>query len=78
MPTPPVNSACTISHLTAGTRQPPSIDSVAIRRISASGRPRCAGVKPTSCIIRNATANMITRTAARTTNGVPRFAMRAM
>ena len=30
MPTPPVNSASTISHLTAGTRQPYSIEAAAI------------------------------------------------
>ena len=35
MPTPPVNSASTISHLTAGTRQPYSIEFEAIFRISA-------------------------------------------
>ena len=38
MPDAPVNSASTISHLTAGTRQPYSIEAEAILRISASGR----------------------------------------
>ena len=73
MPTPPVNSACTISHLTAGTRQPYSIDSDAIRRISASGRPPRSGAKPMSCISPNATMNITARIAARRTNGAPRL-----
>ena len=37
MPTPPMKSASTISHLTAGTRQPYSSDADQIFRISASG-----------------------------------------
>ena len=58
MPTPPVNSASTISHFTAGTRQPYSIDADVILRISASGRPPRTGVKPTSCISRHARTNV--------------------
>ena len=73
MPTPPVNSAWTMSHLTAGTRQPWSTEAAAILRISVSGRPLFSGVKPTSCIIRNATANITTSTTPRSTNGTPRL-----
>ena len=69
MPTPPLNSELTISHLTAGTRQPYSIESEVILRISASGRSPFSGVKPTSCMSRKATTNMTSRTPARTRNG---------
>ena len=68
-----MNSACTISHFTDGTRQPYSIDSDAIRRISASGRPPRSGVKPMSCISRHATTNISARITARSTNGKPRL-----
>ncbi len=78
MPTPPVNSDSTISHLTAGLRQPYSIDAEAILRISASGRSPFTGVKPTSCIIRNATTNITASTTARSTNGTPRLVWAAM
>ena len=73
MPTPPVNSDSTISHFTAGTRQPYSIEAPAILRISASGRPPCSGVKPMSRISRNATTNITTSTTPRSTNGTPRL-----
>ena len=73
MPTPPVNSDSTISHLTAGIRQPYSIELEAIFRISASGRPPFSGVKPTSCMSRNATPNITIRTTPRRTNGTPRL-----
>ena len=38
MPTPPLNSELSISHLTAGTLHPYSIESLVILRISAIGR----------------------------------------
>ncbi len=72
MPTPPVNSALSISHLTAGTRHPYSIESEVILRISATGRRPFAGVKPTSCMSRKATTNITASTAARSRNGTPR------
>jgi hypothetical protein len=78
MPTPPAKRASTISHLTAGTRQPYSIDASAILRISASGRPPLSGVKPTSCIILNATTNMAASTTPRSTKGAPRLTCAAM
>ncbi len=78
MPTPPVNSASTISHLTAGTRQPYSIEAEAIFRISASGRPPFSGVNPTSCMSLKATTNITTRTRPRSTNGTPRLVCWAM
>jgi hypothetical protein len=78
MPTPPVKRASTISHLTAGARQPNSIEAEAIFRISASGRPLFSGVNPTSCMSLNATTNITTRTRPRSTNGTPRFVHRAM
>ena len=49
-----VNSAWTISHFTAGTRQPFSIDAEAMARISASGRAPRLGVKPMSRMNLNA------------------------
>ena len=73
-----MNSACTISHLTAGTRQPYSIEAEAILRISSIGRPPFWGVKPTSCISANATANITTSTAPRSTNGTPKLVCWAM
>ncbi len=76
MPTPPVKSASTITHLTAGTFQPYSIEAEAILRISAIGRPPFSGVKPTSRISRKATKNITTSTTARSTNGTPRFGRR--
>ncbi len=53
-----MNSASTISHLTAGTRQPYSTEAAATFLISASGGPPFAGLKPMSCMSRNATANI--------------------
>jgi hypothetical protein len=73
MPTPPVKSAPTISHFTAGTRQPYSIEFVQIVRISASGRPPLSGVKPTSCMSRNATTNIRARINPRAMKGAPRL-----
>jgi hypothetical protein len=78
MPTPPANSTSTMSHLTAGTRQPYSIESEAIFRISSSGRPPFSGVKPTSCMSLNATTNMTPSTTPRSTNGTPRLVCSAM
>ena len=42
-----------------------------ILRISASGRPPRTGVKPTSCISRQASTNVSARITARPTNGTP-------
>ena len=78
MPTPPMNRDSTISHFTAGTRQPYSIEAEAILRISARGRPPFSGVKPMSRISRKATPNITTRMAARITNGTPRLVCWAM
>ena len=74
MPTPPVTSACTISHFTAGTRQPYSIDARGDpAHLAPAGARRARRVKPMSCISRNATTNITARTAARRTNGAPRL-----
>ena len=73
MPTPPVNGAASIRYLTAGTRQPYSIEFAAMPLISANGRAPLFGVKPMSRIRANASANITTRTAARRTNGAPRL-----
>ena len=78
MPTPPANSASSMSHLTAGTRQPYSIEADAILRISASGRPPFSGVKPTSCMSLNASTNITASTTPRSTNGTPRLVCSAM
>ena len=65
MPTPPVKSAWTISHFTAGPRQPCWIDALQMPRICVMALPRFSGgVKPTSCINRKATTNITARTAA--------------
>ena len=71
MPTPPVNSASTINHFTAGTFHPYSTEAEVILRISATGRPPFSGVKPTSCMTLKATTNITARTTARSTKGKP-------
>ncbi len=73
-----MNSDSTISHLTGGLRQPCSIEAAAILRMSASGRSRAAGVKPTSCMSRKATTNITASTTPRSTNGTPRLVWAAM
>src|SRR6202022_196733 len=73
MPTPPVNRDSIISHLTAGTRKPYSIEAEAIFRISVSTRPPFSGENPTSCISLNATPNIATRIRPRSTKGTPRL-----
>ena len=73
-----MKSDSTISHLTAGTRQPYSIESAVILRISASGRPPFSGVKPTSCMSLNATTNITTSTPPRRRKGTPRLVCWAM
>ena len=78
MPTPPVNRDSTISHLTAGTRQPYSIEAEATLRISARGRPPFSGVKPMSCMSLNATTNITIRMRPRSTKGTPRLVCSAM
>src|ERR1700716_271184 len=73
MPTPPVNRDSIISHLTAGTRKPYSIEAEVIFRTSVSTPSPFSGENPTSCMSRNATTNMATRMTPRSTNGTPRF-----
>ena len=51
-------------HFTAGTRQPCSIDALAIARISVVSRPPRLGVKPTSRITAKASANITTQHGA--------------
>ena len=58
-------------HFTAGTRQPCSIDALAIARISVVSRPPRLGVKPTSRITAKASANITTSTAPLSRNGTP-------
>src|SRR6266550_5826324 len=62
-----------MSHLTAGTRKPYSIEADATFRTSLSTRPPFSGVNPTSRISLNATTNMATRIKPRSTKGTPRF-----
>ena len=78
MPTPPVRSDSTISHFTAGTRQPYSIEFPAMRRTSVATPALRSGVKPRSCISRNATTNITSSTIPRRTNGTPSPACCAM
>jgi hypothetical protein len=68
-----VNSDWTVSHFTAGTRQPYSIEASAILRIERSGRSPLTGVKPRSRMSRNATPNITPRMTPRSTNGAPRL-----
>lgn len=78
MPTPAVNGDASISHFTAGTRQPYSTEAPAIRAIPCLTPPPRCGVKPMSFISTNASTNITTSTTPRRTNGTPRFVAWAM
>ena len=71
MPTPAVKGAASIIQRTGGFFRPYSSEASKTSFVARSGLVEGAGVKPRSCISRQATANMTRSTPTRSRKGTP-------